>query len=52
MSCLANSKCKVYTAQIELKFHSDKDIINVFPDVFVMCEDAKKLGKALYLHQR
>ncbi|GEP65532.1 hypothetical protein CBE01nite_33000 [Clostridium beijerinckii] len=46
MSYLTNSKCKVYTEQIELKFHNDKDIINIFPDVFVMCEDGKKVGES------
>ena len=46
MSYLVNCKCKVYTEQIELKFHNDKDTINVFPDVFIMCEDAKKIGES------
>lgn len=33
MSYFNNSKCKVYTEQIEIKFHNSQDTINVFPDV-------------------
>ena len=46
MSYFNNSKCKVYTEQIELKFHNAEDTINVFPDVFVMCDDAIKNGES------
>lgn len=46
MTYFNNSKCKIYTEQIELKFHTDQDTINVFPDVFVMCDDAKKSGES------
>lgn len=42
----SNSKCKVYTEQIEVKFHNSQDTINIFPDVFVMCEDAIKNGES------
>lgn len=49
-TCLKNyfkqSKCKVYIEQIEVLFHNDVDTINVFPDVFVACEDSVKKGES------
>ena len=50
VTCLKNyfkqSKCKVYSEQIEVLFHNDIDTINVFPDVFVACEDSVKKGES------
>ena len=49
-TCLKNyfrqSKCKVYTEQIEVLFHNEIDTVNVFPDVFVACEDSVKKGES------
>ena len=40
------SKFKIYAEQIELKFHNDIDVINVFPNVFVACEDSSMDGES------
>jgi Uma2 family endonuclease len=40
------SKCKVYMEQIEVMFHNDEDTVNVFPDVFVACEESTKKGES------
>ena len=49
-TCLKNyfkqSKCKVYTEQIEVLFHNAVDTANIFPDVFVACEDYVKNGES------
>lgn len=40
------SKCKVYVEQIELLFHNEEDTVNVFPDVFVMCDNSELKGES------
>lgn len=40
------TKCKPYTEQIELKFHNENDTINVFPDVFVACDNTSRDGES------
>ena len=43
---LKGSKCKVQTEQIEVIFKNDKEEYKYKPDVFIMCEDATRIGQS------
>ena len=40
------SKCEPFDEQIEVIFKSEKDLRKYKPDIFVMCDNAEKLGES------